>query len=527
VGRLTQIQKEAFDVAIVGGGIVGCGIARDAASRGLRVVLVEKSDFGGGTTSASTRIVHGGLRYLEMLDLRLVRLDLRERETLLRIAPHLVRPLEFLIPFFRGDVASALKMRLGLAVYDALSFDKNLPSRRWVTAAEARQMDPILKLTELSGVAAYHDARIDSPERLAVENIVDAEAHGGVALNYCEAVAAVHIHGRVAGIRVRDRLNGDEAVLASRVLVNATGAWFDHVNQLLSSRPSTAIRMTKGIHIVCRPVTSKAIVLFSQVDRRLMFAIPRRGLTWIGTTDTDFHGDPSDARTSRQDVDYVVASVKRLFPGLSVGDVLYTTAGVRALVRRSGSASSVTRMHRVVDGPPIACEGVISILGGKITGYRAIAQEATDMVCRKVGAADRRSRTAETLLPGARGRRDATSRRTDAPSFNHLFDLYGTRADEVASIAQSDPSLAMPLNAAYQDIGAQVVHAVRHEHARRVADFLRRRSLLGASADQGLAAAEAVARLMANQLGWSESEITRQVREYADDVTSTEVFRGE
>jgi glycerol-3-phosphate dehydrogenase len=504
VGRLTQIQKEAFDVAIVGGGIVGCGIARDAASRGLRVVLVEKSDFGGGTTSASTRIVHGGLRYLEMLDLRLVRLDLRERETLLRIAPHLVRPLEFLIPFFRGDVASALKMRLGLAVYDALSFDKNLPSRRWVTAAEARQMDPILKLTELSGVAAYHDARIDSPERLAVENIVDAEAHGGVALNYCEAVAAVHIHGRVAGIRVRDRLNGDEAVLASRVLVNATGAWFDHVNQLLSSRPSTAIRMTKGIHIVCRPVTSKAIVLFSQVDRRLMFAIPRRGLTWIGTTDTDFHGDPSDARTSRQDVDYVVASVKRLFPGLSVGDVLYTTAGVRALVRRSGSASSVTRMHRVVDGPPIACEGVISILGGKITGYRAIAQEATDMVCRKVGAA-----------------------RTDAPSFNHLFDLYGTRADEVASIAQSDPSLAMPLNAAYQDIGAQVVHAVRHEHARRVADFLRRRSLLGASADQGLAAAEAVARLMANQLGWSESEITRQVREYADDVTSTEVFRGE
>ena len=279
-------------MAVVGGGIIGCGIARDAALRGLRVALVDKQDFGSGTTAASTRIVHGGLRYLEMLDFRLVRLDLRERETLLRIAPHLVKPLEFLIPFFRGSLASALKMRVGLALYDALSYDKRLPSRRWLSGEAARAADRALTAAQPTGAAAYHDARVDSPERLALENVLEAEQHHAVALNYCEA-ASITANGDRSLVRVRDVSTGqsaDECDVDARVVVNATGAWLETVTATLTGRRPGVIRTTKGVHLVCRALTDRALVLFSGVDKRLLFAIPRAGLTWIGTTDTDFAG---------------------------------------------------------------------------------------------------------------------------------------------------------------------------------------------------------------------------------------------
>ncbi len=401
--RLDSLRGERFDVAIIGGGIIGCGIARDAALRGLRVALVDKRDFGSGTTAASTRIVHGGLRYLEMLDFRLVRLDLRERETLLRIAPHLVKPLEFLIPFFRGGGASALKMRVGLALYDALSYDKRLPSRRWLTGEAARAADRALAAAQPTGAAAYHDARVDSPERLSLENLLDAGRHHAVALNYCEA-ASISAAGERSIVRVRDVSTGsptDECDIDARVVVNATGAWLETVTATLTGQRPGVIRTTKGVHLVCRALTDRALVLFSRVDNRLMFAIPRAGLTWIGTTDTDFSGDPATARADPPDVDYLLQSVRHVFPALGPKDVLHTTAGVRALVKAGGSESSVSRMHRIVSGPPVAPPGVISVLGGKITGYRAIAEDVTDAVCRHLGATDRRCTTAEALLPGA------------------------------------------------------------------------------------------------------------------------------
>ncbi len=403
VARLDPLRSERFDVAIIGGGIIGCGIARDAALRGLRVALVDKQDFGGGTTAASTRIVHGGLRYLEMLDFRLVRLDLRERETLLRIAPHLVKPLEFLIPFFRGSLALALKMRVGLALYDALSYDTRLPSRRWLSREAASAADRALYAAQPTGAAAYHDARVDSPERLALENVLEAEQHHAVALNYCEA-ASITANGDRSLVRVRDVSTGpsaDEYDVDARVVVNATGAWLETVTAALTGRRPGVIRTTKGVHLVCRALTDRPLVLFSGVDKRLLFAIPRVGLTWIGTTDTDFAGDPGTARADAPDVDYLLRSVQHVFPALGREDVLYTTAGVRALVKAGGSESSVSRMHHIVSGPPIAPPGVISVLGGKITGYRAIAEEVTDAVCRHLGATDRKCTTADTPLPGA------------------------------------------------------------------------------------------------------------------------------
>ena len=508
------MREGVFDVAIIGGGIIGCGIARDAALRGLRVALVEKHDFGSGTTAASTRIVHGGLRYLEMLDLRLVRLDLRERETLLRIAPHLVKPLEFLIPFFPGDRATALKMRAGLALYDALSFDKSLPSRRWLSAAAAKAGERALADAALTGAAAYHDARVDLPERLALENVLAARGLGAQACNYCEATALATA-GRETTVRVRDVIEGDEAELRARMVVNATGAWLETAAAGLTGRAPDVIRTTKGIHVVCPQMTDGALVLFSAVDRRLLFAIPRAGLTWIGTTDTDYRGDPADARAERADVDYLLASVRHVFPSLTVEQVLHTTAGVRALVKRGGTESSVSRMHKVVSGPPVGPPGVVSVLGGKITGYRAIAEEVTDVVCRTLKC-ERRCVTAEEPLPGARS--------APGPAAAASLELYGARAAEVLAIGQEAPGLMTPLSPRHAEIGAQAAHAARQEWCVRLSDFLRRRTLLGASDDQGVGAAAPAARILARELGWSAHREATEVAAYQQETESRRQF---
>ncbi len=514
-------------MAIIGGGIIGCGVARDAAMRGLRVALFERADFGSGTTSKSTRIVHGGLRYLEMLDFRLVRLDLRERDTLLRIAPHLVQPLEFLIPFFPGAPVSPLKLRLGLTLYDGLSFDSCLPSHRLLRAAEARASDRALRATDVRGGAAYYDARVDLPERLALENALDAETRGAAVVNYCEAVSTLVGDGIAQGVRVRDVLNGDESDINARVVVNATGAWWERVATAQSGRRFGRIRTTKGIHIVCPPLTDRALVLFSEVDRRLVFAIPRAGHTWIGTTDTDYDGDPAQARATRTDVEYLVSSVRSVFTSLSMDDVLYTTAGVRALVMHGGRESSVSRMHKVVDGEPLP--GVISVLGGKITGYRAIAEDVTDAVCRRVGAAGRCT-TAEAPLPGAHvesanpnreGSRDAGG------ALPFLRALYGSRAGAVIALTEAAPDLNRPLSPGYPDIAAQVVFGVRFEHCVRLSDFIRRRTLLGASTDQGWDAAPRVAALMAAELGWSAALMSAELDAYGRDIDATRAFKEE
>jgi len=526
VSRLSAIDAQPFDVAVIGGGIIGCGIARDAALRGLRVALFERADFGSGTTSASTRIVHGGLRYLEMLDFRLVRLDLRERETLLRIAPHLVQPLEFLIPFLTSAPVWPLQLRLGLMLYDALSFDRSLPAHRMLSAADARSSDRALETADLRGGALYYDARVDLPERLALENVLEAEAHGATALNYCEVVSTTVRDGTASGVRVRDTLTGEDAVVSARAVVNATGAWWERVASAQSGRRHGRIRTTKGVHIVCPPVTDRALVLFSDVDRRLLFAIPRAGQTWIGTTDTDYDGDPAQVRATRADVDYLLGSVRGLFPSLTIADVLHTTAGVRALVTHGGNASSVSRMHKVVTDEPLP--GVISVLGGKITGYRAIAEDVTDAVCRRAGVS-RRCTTAETPLPGAREDTapgaPVSGPAAETPQF--LRALYGTRADRVLALANATSDLARPLSARRPELGAQVIFGVRVEHCVRISDFIRRRTLLGASADQGWDAAPRVAELMAAELGWSSERTAAELEDYRREIDRNCAFKEE
>lgn len=502
MSRLASLQG-TFDLAIIGGGIIGAGIARDAARRGLRVVLLERSDFASGTTAGSTRLIHGGLRYLEMFDFRLVRMDLRERETLLRIAPHLIKPLPFLLPFYDRSLFVRTKLRAGMALYDLLSFDKSLPKRRFLSAAEIRKAEPELRAEGLQGAAAYYDAQVDSPERLTIENLVDAREHGAAVLNYAEVVGAIEEHGELRGLRARDSLTGDQLEVRARLVVNASGPWFDRVAARLGPHPRRLVRTTKGVHLACDPLTRSAVALTSPLDGRLFFVIPWLGYSWVGTTDTDFNDDPATAIATPEDIRYLLDSAVHYFPALHRARIHWTNAGVRALVMRPGSESSVSRLHRILADRP----GLISVLGGKITGYRAIAQEVTDLACRRLGLA-RRCDTAETPLPGGR-----------APcGQSHLESIYGCRAAEVLKLVETDPRLGERLAPDYPDIAAQVVFSVRQEYCLRVSDFMLRRSLLGFQPDQGIRALPAVAAWMGRELGWSEAERESEIESYKQHV---------
>ncbi len=533
LSRLARLQDEELDVVVVGGGIIGAGIARDAALRGLSVALFEKRDFGSGTTAGSTRLIHGGLRYLEMLDFRLVRMDLRERETLLRIAPHLVRPLEFIMPFYRSSFFYRTKMRIGMRLYDLLSYGKSLPRHRFLSASELKELEPNIRQQGLQGAAVYFDAQANSPERLCLENIIDACEHGARTFNYTEVTGALRIGDSIQGVRVRDLLSDDKAEfeVKSRIVINASGAWFDRVAGILTAPAPQQIRTTKGVHITCPPVTNRAVVVFSPIDGRLMFVIPWLGYSWLGTTDTDFKDDPATVQTNAEDVDYMLRSVKDYFPTLDTERIYFSNAGVRALVKEEGSQSSVSRMHRIVDGTRSGASNLISVLGGKITGYRAIAEEATDAVCAKLKVTAS-CQTALTPLPGTRGERAVTDV-TNAPparvtqeTVAHLFNLYGNRATEVINLAAESECLREPLSPHAPDIAAQVVFAVRTEQCARLVDFLLRRTLLGFCQDQGQSAAARAASLLARELDWSPARTVAEMHEYQNHIAMTQAFRN-
>lgn len=456
MSRLQSIRGQHFDVAIIGGGVIGAGIARDAALRGFTVALFEKRDYASGTTSGSSRLIHGGLRYLEMFDFGLVRMDLRERETLLRIAKHLVKPLEFLVPFYDSSLFYRTKMRAGMLLYDLLSYDKSLPRHRILSAAQTLEAEPGLRAQGLQGAAAYWDAQVESAERLAVENIVDARDHGAQAFNYAWVLGGLRDNGRITGIAVKDVLDGAEAEVSARIVVNASGPWFDRVAGEVEGVESSRIRTTKGVHLACPPATKRAVVMFSPVDRRLFFVIPFCGLAWISTTDTDFTDDPAKARATREDVDYLQRSAGEYLPSLRDSEVYWTNTGVRALVRDKGSESSVSRVHKITRSP-----GLISVLGGKITGFRAIAQEVTDRIVQELG--QRKScTTAHQPLPGSR-----------------------SPAEE------------------------QCVH---------LSDYMLRRGTLGFAPDRGRSMASAIATSLAPQLGWDAGRTAIEVAAYLDET---------
>lgn len=526
----SSLPGNAFDVIVVGGGIIGCGIARDSALRRLKTLLLDKEDFAYGTTSRSSRLIHGGLRYLRQLELGLVRQDMREREALLKIAPHLVHPLPFLIPTAKPSGRAV--MAAGTLLYDILSFDKTLPSRKHFSRAETLRMEPGLKMEGLRGSFRYYDCQVPFAERLCLENALAAAENGATVLNHARVTGILKNGKTVNGVQVEDVLSGQVYQVTARMVVNAAGHWMDSLCGMMYGQPRRLVRRTKGIHLLTRKVSNNALVLFAKTDGRLWFVIPWQDYSLIGTTDTDYSDDLDSIYANKADVDYLLTEARRLFPDLKVEDIFYTYAGLRSLADTSGRPSNITRAHKLLDHEKT--DGIkvsISVLGGKITGYRAIAEEVVDVVCRRLNI-KAPCRTASVPLPGAPAvpkeqvERPAKDSGLSLETVAYLASLYGSRFTQVLELAQKDDRGKRPLCPHSLDILAQVWHAVNEESALTVSDFLLRRGACGLERCQGLDAVEVVAMEMGRLLGWDDKERQRQMVEYRNAASLGQRFRA-
>ncbi|HSE97300.1 MAG TPA: glycerol-3-phosphate dehydrogenase, partial [Blastocatellia bacterium] len=508
---LDCFERETFDLAVIGGGITGAGIALDAASRGLSVALVEKRDFASGTSSRSSKLIHGGLRYLEQMDFALVREALAERATLIRIAPHLSRPLEFLVPVYKRDNRSPLgsnrlKLEIGLSLYDLLAGRKNIARHRRLSPEEVLEIAPALDPTGLKGGFLYYDCLTDD-SRLTIEVIKTAAMYGATVANYAEARRIVEENGRDCAVEIEDLLRKRILMLRARAVVNATGAWAAEVARLSDEKASISLRPSKGIHVVLpsNRIGSRAAVLIPSLDeQRFLFVIPWHGRTLIGTTDTDYTGDIDDPRAERDEVERLLKSAAAAFPqsGVSTGDVISTFAGLRPLVAGNGSSTSeLSRKEQIIESP----SGLISIIGGKLTTYRSMAEQVTDIIARRLTHAGR-SVTRDIELAGGAipesrwkesAARAAEEFRVPFEIADHLIRSYGGNYRAVLEIVRSSPRLGMKLVEELPHIEAEVIYAARSEMAATVEDFLARRTRLALLAgDQGRACQARVAELL-------------------------------
>lgn len=518
---MRSLGDRTVDLLVIGGGIIGTGIARDAARRGLSVALVEQADLASGTSSRPTRLIHGGLRYLELFDFGLVRSDMKEREILLRVAPHLVFPLPFLLPLYRPSLIYRAKLRIGMLLYDLLSLDKSLPKREWLGRAAALSAEPGLNPAGLAGAWRFYDAQVPLVERLVVENAIDAAAHGALVLNHAKVTGYLRDGDRVTGAQVQDGVGGHKLEVRARYTVNATGAWLDETIASLRGRAKPLLRLTKGIHLVTPRATEQAHVLFARRDGRLFFVVPWRDYTIVGTTDTDYQGDPAAADATEDDVRYLQTEARAAFPHAPFDVIHFTWVGIRALVRVDDVAEGeVSRKHALYDHARDGTAGVLSVIGGKITAYRAIAEEVADRVARTLGA-NARGDTARAPLPGAGA---DMADRTAAPGLPagviaNLVSVYGSLAARMLDRVAADRSLGEPLCAHEPTIVAELVYVVEQEWAATLGDALLRRTGLGLRACQGLDCLDRVADRMGALLGWDgvrrDAEIAAYHRELA------------
>lgn len=527
---LTQALSKQFDMLIIGGGSNGTAVARDAALRGLSVALLEKEDFGYGTVSRSTRLIHGGLRYLELFDFGLVREGLREREILLRTAPHLVRPLAFFTPVYKHSRVGVPKLRVGMWLYDLLSWDKSLPRHRFLSPPKAAAAEPLVNTDGLQGAFVYYDGHVPMPERLCLEAALQAAEYGAVIVNHARA-ERLDRAGDMYAVTVHDELTRRTYEVRARSVINATGPWADEVNDRLIGTSQPRLRRTKGIHLLVPKVSEHAVVMLAESDGRLFFAIPWGDYTYIGTTDTDFDGDLDRIRAEEDEIEYLVRETKRVFPEADISRVHLSTAGVRPLVRdpRARHEGQVSRKHRVLHHREEGLPGYFSVLGGKITNMRSVAEETVDEAVRFLGAHAAPCTTREALFPGgmhpdlAQFKADLTThygaKGIARETVDNMVDLYGTAAPNVLDLAVRDPELAAPVIDDGPDIWAQLTYSVEREWTYTAADFLLRRSAIGLGPGMALDVAPDVARRLGRCFHRTDEEIAADVAAYEETVS--------
>jgi len=548
MANLTALQGQKFDLIVIGGGINGAATARDAALRGLKTLLVDKGDFG-GAVGWSSRLIHGGLRYLEYFEFGLVRESLCERERLLTNAAHLVQPLQMTIPIYKGNKRGPQLVQLGMFLYDLLSFDRTVPGHRMLKPAPFSQLYRGVKRDRLSGAAQYFDAQAAHAEQLCLENVLSAQAAGATTLNYTAATRLTQPSqgGLVESLTLTDSRSGETVELETHqtILVNTAGPWVDKVLErgwqngtVKPISPRRWIGGTKGSHLIVDPFpgapTDGALYVEAETDGRPYFIIPWLGKYLIGTTDLRTANAPDDLKASDEEIDYLLAETNRVLPQAQLRreDVRFTYSGMRPLPYAEGKkTSSITRSHIVVDHSSSEGGGVsnlLSLVGGKLTTYRQVGEELTDAAYKKLGRSAPRCSTQARPLPGAEGlttealSQAVTKYRTEAQpdrqlslaTLQHLFSTYGMRAWDVLQLTENAPDLAQPLQPELPDIRAQVVYAVQTELAQTLEDLGFRRLLTAHRANYGRDALPAMVETLQQHCGWSEAECDRQLQAY-------------
>ena len=554
--RIPQdIERQVFDVIVIGAGINGAGIARDAAMRGLRVLLLDKGDISSGTTQWATRLIHGGLRYLEHYEFALVRESLRDREALLHIAPHLVKPLGFLVPIYDRNAHGPLLIRLGMNLYDTLSYDKSMDRHKMLSRKKVEDREPGLNPEGLKAAAFYYDAQVEYAERVAVENAISARDHGATIVTYANVERLIIGNNDVKGVEFTDMLSGESHTARAPVTVNVAGPWVDEVLADLQ-QPGTDENVgrfmggTKGSHLVVDafPGAPKGEALYVEArkDGRPYFIVPWNGRYLIGTTDLRYEEDLDYVKASEEEIQYLLDETNYVIPeaGLTRDDVLFTYSGVRPLpYNPEGETGGVTRSHVVFDhakggsaaGGKVKSQsaelpqvgGLLSIIGGKLTTYLNLSRQTTDAVFKKLDRKGPKSTSRKTPLPG--------SETSDFGAFvagfkaastipdvlrDRLLKLYGVRAAEVLALGEDDPDLLTPLSPIESVetalIGAEVIWAFREEMAQTLSDVLLRRTMAGYGPKVALDSVEAAAEVAVKHLGWDEERAEREVGEYRE-----------
>lgn len=526
---LARMAENELDVLVVGGGVVGAGTALDAVTRGLSVGIIEARDWASGTSSRSSKLIHGGLRYLEMLDFALVREALKERGLLLeRIAPHLVKPVPFLYPL-QHKGWERVYAGSGVAMYDAMSVSsghgRGLPTHRHLTRSHALRVAPALKKDALVGALQYYDAQVDDARYVATL-VRTASSYGAHAANRARVTGFLREGERVVGARVQDLEQGGEFEVRARQVVNATGVWTDDTQGLIAERGQFHVRASKGIHLVVpKDRINSTTGLILRTEKSVLFVIPW-GRHWIvGTTDTDWDLDKAHPAASSADIDYLLDHVNSvLHTPLTRDDVQGVYAGLRPLLAgESDATSKLSREHTVAHPVP----GLVVIAGGKYTTYRVMAKDAVDEAVHGLDHRVAECVTEEVQLAGAEGyhalwngrARIAARAGLHVARVEHLLNRFGALAEEVLELIVQDPKLGEPLPAADDYLKAEIVYACTHEGARHLDDVLTRRTRISIETfDRGTLSARECAELMAPVLGWDMDQVGREVAHYEKRV---------
>lgn len=525
-GALQRMRETTHDVLVIGGGVTGAGIALDAATRGLSTALVEQRDLSSGTSSRSSKLLHGGLRYLEQYDFGLVREALRERDLhLTTLAPHLARPVSFLFPL-TGAAWERAYIGAGIALYDTLGGARNMPAHRHLTRTGALRLVPALRADALRGAIRYYDAQIDDA-RHTMEIARTAASYGAAVATSTKVTGFLREGERVIGAHVRDLETGEDLTVRAHQVINATGVWTDDLQELVG-RGRISVRASKGVHLVVprdRIIADSGLIL--RTASSVLFVIPW-GRHWIiGTTDTEWDLDLAHPAASRSDIDYLLDQVNRVLRHpLTLEDVEGVYAGLRPLLSgESDATSTLSREHAVATTAP----GLVTIAGGKYTTYRVMAEDAVDMAARSLPGRVPDSVTDRTPLLGAIGYFALRNRRHELAAasglhvvrIEHLLGRYGSLTEELLAMVAEDPDLGEPITGAEDHLRVEAVYAASHEGALHLDDVLTRRTRISIETfDRGVGAAAEVAALMAPVLGWDEAHTAREVEHYEARVAA-------